>query len=554
MANSHINAIVVGAGAGGGVVAKELAVSGISVVLFERGGWPKFDENMSDELISQRTQVLDSRFGPDHLKNPRVFIDEDGSREIVTPIRGSSKYNHNAACVGSGTVSYGAMAWRFHEEDFKMKSTYGEVEGSTLDDWPISYNDLEPYYEKAEWEIGVAGDDSQNPFAPPRKKHQPMPPFENSQEGKILAAACKRLGYHPFPIPMLRNSIPYNNRPACIRNRACVGYQCPVDGKNGTHNTVIPTAIATGNCEVRTHCVVAEILTDSRGRAKGVRYFDENNKEQIQTADFVVVSGSATETARLLLNSKSKLFPNGIGNNNDWVGRNLQGHVYNMAFGLFDFDIKDQKGPGATFSINDFSHHNDGIIGGGMLTNEFTLLPYSFSGVRPPWLRRWGKEDKEFQIKNFRRLSGMRGPLQEMPVFNSRVRIDNIVKDYWGIPVLAVSGRPHSLDYEHSEWHTKIAEKILLEAGAYKTWRYNTAKKNRPSGGQHQAGTARMGNDPKTSVVNRYGQVHEVDNLFISDGSVFVTNAGFNPVLTIMAVSYWISDHIVNSWKGTKFK
>ena len=168
MANKHVNAIVVGAGAGGGVVAKELAEHGLSVVLFERGDWPVYDKHINDELISQRTQILGSAFGPDHLKNPRVWVNPDGSRQVITPISGD--YGHNAACVGSGTVSYGAMAWRFMPEDFKMKTTYGHVEGSTLDDWPISYEDLEPFYEKAEWEIGVSGDDSQNPFAPPRQQ------------------------------------------------------------------------------------------------------------------------------------------------------------------------------------------------------------------------------------------------------------------------------------------------------------------------------------------------------------------------------------------------
>ncbi|MCK5694903.1 MAG: GMC family oxidoreductase, partial [Bacteroidales bacterium] len=276
MANTHVNAIVVGAGAGGGVVAKELAEHGLSVVLFERGGWPDYDKHINDELISQRTQVLGSAFGPDHRKHPRVSLRDDGSKRVVTPITGG--YGHNAACVGSGTVSYGAMAWRFMPEDFKLKSSYGHVEGSTIEDWPISYDDLEPFYEKAEWEIGVSGDDSQNPFAPPRKKQQPMPPFENNCEGKVLAEAGGRLGLHPFPIPMLRNSVPYNGRPACIRNRTCVGFACPVDGKNGTHNTVIPKAMATGNCEVRVRCQVAEIISDSSGREKGVRYFDGQGK------------------------------------------------------------------------------------------------------------------------------------------------------------------------------------------------------------------------------------------------------------------------------------
>jgi len=418
MANKHVNAIIVGAGAGGGVVAKELASQGLSVLLFERGGWPDYDRHINDELISQRTQVLGSAFGPDHRKHPRVRIDADGSRSRVTPIRGG--YGHNAACVGSGTVSYGAMAWRFMPEDFKMRSTYGHVKGSTLEDWPISYEDLESYYEKAEWEIGVSGDDSQNPFAPPRKKAQPMPAFENNREGKELAAACKRLGLHPFPIPMLRNSVPYNGRPACIRNRTCVGFACPVDGKNGTHNTVIPTAIATGNCEVRVHCQVAEILSSPSGRASGINYFDAEGKGQTQTADLVILAASATETARLLLNSATELHPHGLGNNNDWVGRNLQGHAYTGAAAIFDQKITDFAGPGATFGFCDYNHHKEGIIGGGLLCNEFNALPYLFAGIRPPGAARWGREHKEFQMKNIKRVAGLHGPIQEIPDFDSR--------------------------------------------------------------------------------------------------------------------------------------
>jgi choline dehydrogenase-like flavoprotein len=550
MANTHVNAIVVGAGAGGGVVAKELAVHGLSVVLFERGGWPDYDAHINDELISQRTQVLGSAFGPDHRKHPRVRIQDDGSKRVVTPISGD--YGHNAACVGSGTVSYGAMAWRFMPEDFKLKSTYGMVEGSSLDDWPISYEDLEPYYEKAEWEIGVSGDDSQNPFAPPRKKPQPMPPFEYNRAGRILAEAGSRLGLHPFPIPMLRNSVPYNGRPACIRNRTCVGFACPVDGKNGTHNTVIPTAMATGNCEVRTHCQVAEVMSDASGRVTGIKYFDGEDKGQIQTADLVIVAASATETARLLLNSKSDLFPRGLGNNFDWVGRNLQGHAYTGAAGLYDFEITDFAGPGASFGMCDFNHHHDGIVGGGMLANEFNPLPYLFSGVRPPGARPWGREHKDFQMKNIKRMAVLQGPIQEIPNFEARVTVDPSVTDHWGIPVVAMSGSRHPIDHEHCKWLSSKAEMVLKEAGAVQTWQRVGGRGL--SGGQHQAGTARMGNDPQTSVCNRFGQVHGIDNLFVADGSLCVSNGGFNPVLTIMALGYWVSDYITRNWNGTKFK
>ena len=175
-----------------------------------------------------------------------------GSERIVQPSAGG--YNNNAACVGGGTFSYGAMAWRFMEKDFRMRSTYGEVKGSTLEDWPISYDDLEPYYEKAEWEIGVSGDVSTDPFHAPRKRGLPMPPLPPTREHEILWAAAKRKGLHPFDIPMLRNSVPYNGRPACMRCRWCVGFACEVDAKCGTHNTVIPKALATKNCELRTGC------------------------------------------------------------------------------------------------------------------------------------------------------------------------------------------------------------------------------------------------------------------------------------------------------------
>jgi len=542
----HVNAIVVGAGAGGGIVAKELAINGFSVIVFERGGWPDYDKHINDELISQRVQVLGSAYGPDWVRQPRVALYPEGKRVTVQPDDG--RYGNNAACVGSGTVSYGAMGWRYMPEDFRLKSIYGAVEGSSLDDWPITYEELEPYYVKAEWEVGVSGDET-NPFAGPRSKPYPMPAFEMNKESTLLFNTCKRMGLHPFPIPMLRNSVAYNGRAGCTRNHTCCGYACPCDAKNGSQNTVLPVALRTGNCQVKTNCVVAEIIVDDKSRATGVQYFDENGKGQTQTADIVVISAAAIETARLLLNSKSKLHPNGAGNNNDYVGRNLQDHAYTGASGLFDFDILDHVGPGATIALCDFSHHNPGIIGGGMLANEFFQLPYAFSGTRPAGEPRWGKAHKEFQRKNYYRIGRMQGPIQEMPNPESRVTIDPTVKDYWGIPVPALSGGRHPLDFEHCRFLSGKAEAILKEAGAVKTWTYVPGPNVTPATGQHQAGTCRMGNDPKTSVVNKNCQVHEIDNLFLADGSVHVTNGGFNPALTIMANAFRTGDYIVKNFK-----
>jgi len=546
MKNRQKTAIVIGAGAGGGVVAKELAVHGIRVTLFERGDWPDYDKHINDELISQRVQALGSAFGPDWEKNPRVLIRKDGSKQIVTPQNGG--YNHVAACVGSGTVSYGAMGWRFMPEDFQLKTIYGAVEGSTLADWPITYEELAPYYTKAEREIGVSGDMSENPFAPNKDEPYPMPAFEYNREGRILANTCKEMGLHPFSIPMLRNSVAYNGRAACIRNRTCCGYACPVDAKNGTQNTVIPVAMQTGNCEVKTNCFVFKIHTDSQQRATAVSYFDENDKEHQLEADIIVVAASATETTRLLLNSKSAQFPNGIGNNNDWVGRNLQGHAYTGASGLFDYDILDLQGPGGCVAIMDYNHHNEGVIGGGMLANEFYQMPYAFAGGRPYGQPRWGSEHKKYQRENYYRLSRMIGPIQEMPNFDMRVTVDETVKDYWGIPVVAISGERHPIDKKHCAFLSEKALEIIQRAGAKQAWAHYGG--GGMTGGQHQAGTCRMGDDPATSVVDRYCRVHDLENLYIADGSVLVTNGGFNPVLTIMAMAFRTGEHLVKKYIG----
>jgi choline dehydrogenase-like flavoprotein len=350
---------------------------------------------------------------------------------------------------------------------------------------------------------------------------------------------------------MLRNSVPYGGRNACIHNRFCCGFACPNNAKNGTHNTVIPMALASGNCELRTRSVAAEVVVDDGGVARGVRYFDGEDRPQYQTADLIVVSGGAIETARLLLNSRSKRFPGGAGNRHDWVGRNLQGHAYSGADGLFLEETFDDVGSGATIAISDFNHGNPGVAGGAVLCNEFIRPPYGFSGMRPPGAPMWGKAHKDYQRRFFKRSISLRGPVQEMPVFDVRAQIDSSVRDHWGIPVVRLCGLRHPGDIETGRFIASRAEQWLREAGAVETWQ--NVPGPAAGAGQHQAGTCRMGNDPKTSVTNRYGQLHEVDNLFVADASLHVTNGGFNPALTILALGYWVSDHIKGRWNGGSF-
>ncbi|MGA3373867.1 MAG: GMC family oxidoreductase [Terracidiphilus sp.] len=547
----RVNAVVVGAGAAGGIVAKELATAGLSVVLLERGKWYTANDCRKDDLRNQRVTVLGNAFGPEDDGNPRVWVDKSGVPHTALPSEGI--YQNDAACVGGGTLSYGAQAWRYLPQDFRMRSTYGAPQDSSLEDWPISYDDLEPFYEKAEYEIGISGDYSATPFHGPRRRPLPMPPLPPGREWEILEPAAKRLGLHPFHIPMARNSVPYNGRGPCMRCRWCCGFACEVDAKNGSQNTVIPIALGTGNCELGTECMVKEVLTDDRGRARGVAYFDADGRLQEQLSDIVVVSGCAIESARLLLNSQSRLFPQGLGNRYDQVGRHLQGHHYTGAVGYFDFDTYDDLGPGATIAVSDYNHGTPGLRGGGMLANEFIRLPIHMIDRLPANTPRWGLGHKRAMREWHRRTIVVMGPTQQIPTAEGRMSLDPTVRDKWGLPVARLSGNVHPHTFEIGEMQARRAEGWLKEAGAVST-SLMAGKPELVSASQHQAGTCRMGNDPHGSVVNKFCQIHDVDNLFVIDSSVHVTNGGFNPALTIMAVAYYASNALVRNWKGTGFR
>ena len=294
--------------------------------------------------------------------------------------------------------------------------------------------------------------------------------------------------------------------------------------------------------------MVKEVVVDERGGARGVTYFDASDRLQTQPADIVVLAGGAIESARLLLNSRSRLFPQGLGNRHDWVGRNLQGHLYTGAVGLFAEDVFDDLGPGASIAVCDFNHGNAGLRGGGMLANEFTRLPIHFVDRRPPGLPRWGREHKEFMRRYYRRNLMVFGPTQEMPRFENRVELDPDVRDHWGIPVARLSGAGHPHTLEIGLHQAQKAERWIQEAGALSTWRLEGW--SGLTAGQHQAGTCRMGSDPQTSVVDRDCRLHDLPNVFVADGGVHVTNGGFNPVLTILALAYRVGAHVTTAWKG----
>ncbi|MBP5227686.1 MAG: GMC family oxidoreductase [Kiritimatiellae bacterium] len=540
------DAIVVGSGAGGGCCAKVLAAAGIRVVMFERGEWNRTDPLGEDDLAGQRSPCVVLGPGPHGRRTRKEHFQDNGDDGVVRP--------NNAACVGSGTVTYGAMGWRFLPDDFRLKSKYGELEGSTMDDWPFTYDDLEPFYEQAEWEVGVAGSDEGNPFCGPRKKNYPMPPFPYTPESKIMDEAFRKQGLHPFPTPLLRNSIPFNGRPACIHNRFCVGYQCPIDAKNGTQNTVIPAAIATGNLDLRIRCMVVEVMMDDTGKAVGVKYFDENHQLRELRAKVVVLAAAALGTARLLLASKSGRFPNGIGNAHDVVGRTVQTHRYVGARGFWKEELFTEDGPGTNVAICDYSHDNPGFVGGGILHTDFQFTPYIFAGGSVlHGTASWGQEHKDLMRRFYRRQIRIIGPIQDMPTWQRRVVLNDSARDCWGLPFVRSEGQGHINDVKAGNFLSDRAYEILQKTGAEHI-QHQGKSDHLPfgGGGQHQGGTCRMGKDPKTSVTDGWGKVHETENLYLADGSLLVSIGGFNPALTIMALGFRVGAGIVRDWDSMK--
>jgi choline dehydrogenase-like flavoprotein len=310
---------------------------------------------------------------------------------------------------------------------------------------------------------------------------------------------------------------------------------------------MIARALKTGRCTLITGAMVERLLVNDGGYVMGAAYYDEAGTRIEVTAEVIIVSAGAIESARLLLNSASAQEPHGLGNQGDQVGRHLQGHYYPGAIGLFPEAVQDNVGPGVTTATCQFNHGNEGIIGGGMLADDFILLPITFWKRKlPPDLPRWGTVAKVFMRDNYQRVMDVTGPVHEIPSPSARVTVSPQVRDQFGIPTAQLSGTTHPETVRTAAFMHQRAREWLTASGAIKVW--GAQPTLGLSGGQHQAGTCRMGTDPHTSVVDQWGRVHGHDNLFVMDGSVHVTNGGFNPVLTIMALAFRAAEHLVSTW------
>jgi len=532
--SDEVDFVIVGSGAAGGVLAKELSTNGFRVVVLEQGEYLREKDFTHDETKIFLQSLLTNKVNT-HPITFRKSADETARKQQAV-VYGS--------CVGGSSVHFTANFWRFHEIDFKEHSKVGDIPGANFADWPISYADLEPYYTKVEWEVGVSGLADSSPFDPPRSKPYPMPPLPVKGNGVVFERGARKLGYHPFPAPMAILSKPRAGRSACMNCGFCLGFGCEVGAKSSTLASVIPMAEKTGRCEIRTNCYVSRIETDKNGRAVGAVYFDAQRNTHLQKAKAVILSANGAETPRLLLLSASSQFPSGLANSSGYVGKNLMPNSSALAYGVFDEQLNDYKGPAVSRIMHDFYELDPklGLYGGGGLDARFDFTPISFAlnGLHPD-TPKWGAGFKQSLAHNFTRTMQIFCHGTSLPVESNSFSLDPDVKDAWGLPALRMTFRDHPNDLKMMEWMRARALEILDAAGAKTKWSFPVQEQQFAV---HLLGTCRMGHDPKTSVINADHRTHDVENLFLCDGSSLVTSGRGQPTMTIQALAYRAADRI----------
>ncbi len=489
MATEKTDVVIIGVGAAGGVLAAELGKAGMKVIGLERTWRPN----------------ANARANPIPVQN----------------------YGNQ---VGGGTVHYGAVSWRFHEHDFRARSKtierYGAKaipEDSSLVDWPLSYADLEPYYDRIEYELGVSGKagnlqgrkiDGGNVFEAPRRREFPLPPLLMDQGAILFDAATKKLGNHPFSTPRAILSEAYKGRPGC------------------------------------TYC--------GCGKVTGVDYYGPDGSDNTIEAEIVILTPFIYDNTRLLLLSKTAKFPNGLANSSGEVGKHLMAHPMPNVLVLFDDrHVNNYMGPSAQkhtiddFNADNFDHKDAGFILGSQISVGTANLqggPISHTTTAPPsGTPRWGAAYRDYLAKSFTRQVAMVAQTEDLPYPHQTIDLDPNVRDAWGLPAPRMTydfRRPNEL--ARIEFMRKKMEEIGRAMGGTQVWRAPL-----PPGAPmaHHEGGTRMGSDPKTSVVNKYGQSWDSPNLFIIGSSTFPTMSGFNPTLTIQALAYMSADAIVNRYK-----
>jgi gluconate 2-dehydrogenase alpha chain len=564
MPATKYDAIVVGAGASGAVVAAELAKGGLQVLCLDKG--PKYSTEdfrlKQDEIryYARGAMVPSMKTDPLTWRERTADGDADIPDWAAGPL-GTANPLHLPPSLGTGggSLHWGGACWRFRETEFRMLSSIEErlgpdalPEGHTLVDWPISYADLEPYYDRVEWELGISGRGSnvldrpelnENPWEAPRARDYPMPPLRQSAADIRFSEACTRLGYHPFRTAAAIASEPFKGRSGCTYCGFCHGYPCHVDAKTSTHVAALPEGVATGNLEIRDYCRVWRVNRTPDGRrVTGVSYFGPDGASVDVEADQVVLACYALENARLLLAS-------GI-NRDGQVGKHLMTHAFGFFMGL----TPDTSNPFmgtlvASTSIEDFSgelvHEYDPSVlwGAPIISWPGDYQPIEIVHSMPTTAPRWGAGFRDWMRDNYSRVWSMYSQTANIPTQDTYVDLDPRRKDPWGQPALRMTHGWGEHDERAVEFLLGIKRKIAREMGLTTWWEETTKPAYHLS--THEVGTHRMGEDPATSVVDVYGRSHECQNLFVIGGGQFPSYHGYNPTETIWAMAYMTADHML---------
>jgi choline dehydrogenase-like flavoprotein len=547
MAGDVYDVCVIGTGAGGGVMLKELTAAGFRVVALQRGPLLTPNDFVDDEL---QVMIRDALFSPHALE---TFRPNDQTQTV------SGRFNATADCVGGTMTHWSAWSWRFRPDELRVLSHDGPLAGASLADWPFPYEEIEPFYEKAEWDFGVSGSAYANPFGAPRKKDYPNPPHPERVSSRRFKRGAETLGYHPFPLPVAINSRAYGNRPQCMYGGACYGFGCPVHAKATSLSVCIPAAQATGKLDLRANVVAREITLGKDGRARSVRYLDEAGKEHEVQARQIVVAGNSIGSSHLLLMSTSGSFPQGLANSSGLVGKNLMFHIVPAVGFTIDEPALGVTGINGHVAVDDL-HPSDpkrGFIRGGVIgePNAGTATPmfyWALAGAGYPMERSFGAPLKKF-LKTFPRSILLAGVLEDLPMESNRIDLDPTVKDRFGLPVPRITHAQHPNDLAMHRWYQGKLLEIAEAAGATEKWLsqvpgFTRIDAKTPMNGGHVGhfmGTCRMGTDPKTSVLDKWCRTHDVPNLWVVDGSCFPTSGGYNPTLSILANAYRVADHFI---------
>jgi choline dehydrogenase-like flavoprotein len=523
-----VDVLIIGAGAAGAAMAWRLSDTRMRILCLEQGDWMDPARYPSSSL-DWESQGL----GPFSLSpNSRSRVEDYPINDAASPIKIS---NFNA--VGGSTILYAAHFPRLHPSDFRVKSLDGV--GA---DWPIDYQTLEPFYAENDRMMGTAGLEG-DPAYPPKKV--PLPPVPLGKVGHTLARGFDSLGWHWWPSDSAIATRDYQGRAACINLGPCIT-GCAQGAKASTDVTYWPAAIRNG-VELRTRCRVREITVSDDGMADGVLYYDADGTLHAQKAEIVIVACNGVGTPRLLLNSASPLYPDGLANRSGLVGRNLMFHPYAMVIGSFDEPLEGYKGPtGCCLMSQEFyeTEASRGFLRG----YSFEILrgrgavATALTGMSTGELP-WGAGHHDAYAQMFDRSAGMVIICEDLPEECNRVSVDPDLLDSDGIPCPKIEYRLSDNSLAMLDHAVARGKQVLEASGAHST----SAVAPLPPAGWHLMGTARMGSDPERSVVNEWGRSHDVKNLFIVDGSVFVTSGAVNPTHTIQALSLYVADRIVNN-------